>query len=100
MTPFSVRLTAENSFNVSFLHQLVTKSLSKIANVFLSFVYCYAVQQREKALRRYKAHDPTSEFLFPPDDFVQNVENGSSLISTPKRQKISSTDLVQGELFS
>ena len=27
-------------------------------------VYCYAVQQREKALNRYKAHDPTNDFLF------------------------------------
>ncbi len=29
-------------------------------------VYCYAVQYREVALRRYKEHDPTGEFLFPP----------------------------------
>ncbi len=26
-------------------------------------IYCYAVQQREKALNRYKAHDPTNDFL-------------------------------------
>lgn len=30
-------------------------------------IYCYAVQDREKALDRYKKHDPTSEFLFQPD---------------------------------
>ncbi len=29
-------------------------------------VYCYAVQQRDMALQRYKAHDPHGEFLFPP----------------------------------
>ncbi|MGZ6354906.1 MAG: DUF1848 domain-containing protein [Ktedonobacteraceae bacterium] len=29
-------------------------------------VYCYAVQQRELALERYKHHDPRGEFLFPP----------------------------------
>ncbi len=29
-------------------------------------VYCYAVQQREMALDRYKAHDPRGEFLFSP----------------------------------
>ena len=29
-------------------------------------VYCYAVQQRDVALNRYKAHEPTGEFLFPP----------------------------------
>lgn len=30
-------------------------------------VYCYAVQQREKALQAYKDHDPAGEFLFPPE---------------------------------
>jgi Domain of unknown function (DUF1848) len=29
-------------------------------------VYCYAVQQRDQALKRYKAHDPSGEFLFAP----------------------------------
>ncbi len=29
-------------------------------------VYCYAVQHRDLALERYKAHDPEGEFLFPP----------------------------------
>ena len=29
-------------------------------------VYCYAVQQRDVALRRFKEHDPAGEFLFPP----------------------------------
>lgn len=28
-------------------------------------VYCYAVQNRELALERFKAHDPQSEYLFP-----------------------------------
>jgi len=28
-------------------------------------VYCYAVQNRELAKRRYQQHDPTSEMLFP-----------------------------------
>jgi uncharacterized protein DUF1848 len=30
-------------------------------------VYCYAVQHREKALARYRRHDPDGEFLFAPD---------------------------------
>lgn len=30
-------------------------------------VYCYAVQHREKALARYRRHNPDSEFLFEPD---------------------------------
>ena len=29
-------------------------------------VYCYAVQQRNLALERFKDHDPYGEFLFPP----------------------------------
>jgi Domain of unknown function (DUF1848) len=29
-------------------------------------VYCYAVQNRAVALRRFREHDPQSEFLFPP----------------------------------
>jgi hypothetical protein len=29
-------------------------------------VYCYAVQERDVALKRFKEHDPTGEFLFPP----------------------------------
>ena len=28
--------------------------------------YCYAVQNREVARRRYAAHDPDGEFLFNP----------------------------------
>src|ERR1700730_6019629 len=40
-------------------------------------VYCYAVQHRELALQRYKAHDPTSEFLFAPEHF-RSEENAVS----------------------
>ena len=29
-------------------------------------VYCYAVQHREMARRRFAAHDPDGEFLFSP----------------------------------
>jgi hypothetical protein len=29
-------------------------------------VYCYAVDDREEAARRYQAHDPDGAFLFPP----------------------------------
>jgi len=34
-------------------------------------VYCYAVQHRDLALARYKAHDPLGEFLFPPKTMLQ-----------------------------
>jgi len=37
-------------------------------------VYCYAVQNRDLALKRYKAHDPTSEFLFAPEH-VQSADS-------------------------
>ena len=36
-------------------------------------VYCYAVQHRGLALERYKAHDPTGEFLFPPKDAFPEI---------------------------
>src|SRR5579872_1283807 len=39
-------------------------------------VYCYAVQNRSLALRRFKAHDPTSEFLFAPE-YAQPGESGA-----------------------
>ena len=40
-------------------------------------VYCYAVQNREKALARYKEHDPTSEFLFIPESTLDVGKNPS-----------------------
>ncbi len=40
-------------------------------------VYCYAVQHRELALQRYRAHDPLSEFLFAPE-YAQTEGNGAS----------------------
>jgi Domain of unknown function (DUF1848) len=40
-------------------------------------VYCYAVQNRELALQRYRAHDPASEFLFAPEQ-AQADEHGRS----------------------
>ena len=45
-------------------------------------VYCYAVLHRNLALERYKAHDPTSEFLFPPRHYIpdEDEENISQLI--------------------
>ena len=42
-------------------------------------VYCYAVQQRDLALERYKDHDPTGEFLFPPKYYL-SIEKFAWLI--------------------
>ena len=36
-------------------------------------VYCYAVQNRELALTRFKMHDPDSEFLFEPEGGVSKI---------------------------
>jgi hypothetical protein len=35
--------------------------------------YCYAVQNRDLALRRYKAHDPEGQFLFPPKEYASDI---------------------------
>jgi hypothetical protein len=53
-------------------------------------VYCYAVQNREVALERYKGHDPASAFLFPPKRYPlsENEEaNGSNVIPVINVQK-------------
>ncbi|HEV2580250.1 MAG TPA: DUF1848 domain-containing protein [Ktedonobacteraceae bacterium] len=42
-------------------------------------VYCYAVQHRNLALQRYKAHDPAGEFLFPP------TPNSRTIAMTPRK---------------
>lgn len=42
-------------------------------------VYCYAVQHREIAQRRYRQHDPTSEFLFMPDEAHDKTVPQSSI---------------------
>ena len=61
-------------------------------------VYCYAVQNRNLAVQRYKAHNPESPFLFPPKDDVpsENVEEVPQIIPLSKVNKKSS---VQEKLF-
>ncbi|MBN2251624.1 MAG: DUF1848 family protein, partial [Candidatus Altiarchaeota archaeon] len=36
--------------------------------------YCYAVLHRNLALKRYKIHDPESEFLFDPGEDAASSE--------------------------
>jgi hypothetical protein len=38
-------------------------------------VYCYAVMNRELALRRFREHDPSSEFLFAPEGDAPSGED-------------------------
>jgi hypothetical protein len=66
-------------------------------------VYCYAVQNRDLALQRYKAHEPESEFLFAPKGYAppENEEIKSPQIIP--LAKISKKDgisrVVQEKLF-
>jgi len=46
-------------------------------------VYCYAVQNREVALRRYRHHDPNSEFLFEPADKQEALSHSASEYQFP-----------------
>ncbi len=57
-------------------------------------VYCYAVQNRGLALQRYKAHDPMSEFLFSPKDYVPSEEVEISVPQVISLAKIRKKDLV------
>jgi Domain of unknown function (DUF1848) len=61
-------------------------------------VYCYAVQNRDLALQRYKAHNPMSEFLFPPSKDVEM--KAPQIIQVAKVHKKDVVDtVVQEELF-
>jgi hypothetical protein len=42
-------------------------------------VYCYAVQNRQLAQTRYKQHNPESEFLFEPEGYTQDKNQGKPL---------------------
>ena len=54
-------------------------------------VYCYAVQNRDLALQRFKEHDPESEFLFASKDYVPG-ETDNGIISTASIHKKSSAN--------
>ena len=54
-------------------------------------VYCYAVRRRELALRRYRAHDPQGEYLFPPSQ----APNPSGEPETARRKLLSLFPPVQ-----
>ncbi len=41
-------------------------------------VYCYAVQNRELAQRRFREHDPQSDFLFPQPHLEGDADNEST----------------------
>ncbi|MBF6568416.1 MAG: DUF1848 family protein [Candidatus Binataceae bacterium] len=42
-------------------------------------VYCYAVQNRELALCRFRLHNPKSEFLFEPADAFEPPATNATL---------------------
>lgn len=66
-------------------------------------VYCYAVHNRELALSRFKEHEPTSEFLFPPKGYTSSedeVINNPLIIPIRKiRKESTDSEITQGELF-
>jgi DNA repair photolyase len=63
-------------------------------------VYCYAVQNRDLALSRYKEHDPLGDFLFPPKNYVPSENEKLSIIPVSKVRKKGSADLaIQENLF-
>jgi hypothetical protein len=68
-------------------------------------VYCYAVQNREKALDRYKRHNPESEFLFEPDTSLIQVErepkkaNAANRFRRRTKSKVEAAPLPQPRLF-
>jgi hypothetical protein len=47
-------------------------------------VYCYAVQNRKLAQQRFKEHDPNSEFLFPPLNYLQDSDDSGSSELQPR----------------
>lgn len=49
-------------------------------------VYCYAVADRRKALRRHKAHDPSGEFLFPPGNDQDRNRGALPGVEDPRNQ--------------
>ena len=58
-------------------------------------VYCYAVLNRALAQRRYKEHDPTSEFLFKPQQVVESDltdDRQISLLREPHNLDSAGTD--------
>jgi hypothetical protein len=66
-------------------------------------VYCYAVQNREIALERYKAHDPASAFLFPPKGYPLSEDEGANEanvipVSNVQKKK-RGNEVVQEKLF-
>ncbi len=67
-------------------------------------VYCYAVQNRDLALRRFKEHDPRGEFLFPPKDYAQTQGEEAQTspvipVSTVHGKDATDKLLQQEELF-
>lgn len=67
-------------------------------------VYCYAVQNRELALRRFKDHNPHDEFLFPPKDYAPAEDDGEQLtsvipIATVRKKDAADRQIQQEELF-
>jgi Domain of unknown function (DUF1848) len=66
-------------------------------------IYCYAVQNRDLALQRYKSHNPKSEFLFSPKDHISSKDEEICLPHIIPITKIGrnsgASKIVQKKLF-
>lgn len=66
-------------------------------------VYCYAVHNRDLALSRFKKHEPASEFLFTPTNYVPSDDKKTKepliIPLTEVHKKSNSGGIVQKELF-
>lgn len=66
-------------------------------------VYCYAVQNRDRALQRFRQHNPNSEFLFPPQNYIPSKDEEMKLLQIVPLDKIqrkdNSSQIVQDKLF-
>lgn len=61
-------------------------------------VYCYAVQNRELALQRFRKHDPDSEFLFAPSERAAQAD-GDPKDGPVERGKVGKMPPVQLRLI-
>ena len=61
-------------------------------------VYCYAVHSRSVALARHKAHDPLSDFLFPPTRYTAEEISRGRVIHVVTEHKDKSVNSQNSEL--
>ena len=81
------RITAELKGNRPECGCFLSRDIGEYDTCPHGCVYCYAVRSRNLAQKRYKAHDPVSEFLFIPEGeaFTEVLEGDTVLEATQIR---------------